>query len=102
MKIPDRLRELTKRENKNLLGHLAYLMQEVGETATEISCFYGQKATNDKLSVTETKIVEETMDSIIVAMAILSEIGHTDEKELERIMQKKLAKWEASLDSRGK
>jgi NTP pyrophosphatase (non-canonical NTP hydrolase) len=69
------------------------LNEEAGEVAEVVLTYLGRKRGKGNLDTKIDHIVEECVDTIIMAMDILSCLGETNEDKLTKVFNKKLDKW---------
>ena len=93
MKIPKRVRKVSKLEKKSLVARGLKLNEEAGELAAEILKLEGMKGAKGK---TRKEILYdlhlEAIDCMLMSMDILVYTGAT-EKRIAAIMNSQLDKW---------
>lgn len=93
MKIPARVKKISRLETKTLLARGLKLNEEAGELAAEILKLEGLKGSNGK---NRKEILYdlhlEAVDCMLMAMDILVHTGAT-EKRIASIMDSQLTKW---------
>ncbi len=99
MKIPRKLRIISKREPKTLVERGLKLTEENGELAAEIFKLIGKKKTNQTKKETLAHLKEEAVDCLIMAMDILVKVGVTD-KEITKLLKAKMDKWLDKMEKR--
>jgi hypothetical protein len=94
MKIPKRVIRVSNREKKSLLARGVKLGEEYGELAAEILKYEGEKGSNGKSRKQILFALHlEAIDCLLMAMDILVHT-HANEKEINKIMERQLDKWE--------
>lgn len=94
MNIPERVRDVSRRERKSLNDRVVKLTEEVGELAAEALRLSGQKSCGDKtIEQVRAAFKLEAVDVMLMAMDLLETVNATDE-EITRIMASQLDKWE--------
>lgn len=91
------IKELSTADRKNLSQKVLKLMEEAGELAKAALPYDHAFATNHRF-VTPEKILEEAVDSILVALSIPYTLGFDDE-DIANMMKKKADFW-AELQAR--
>lgn len=91
------IKELSQVDRKNLSQKVLKLMEEAGELAKAALPYDHAFATNHRF-VTPEKILEEAVDSILVALSIPYTLGFDDE-DIANMMKKKADFW-AELQAR--
>lgn len=91
------VKELSTFDKKNLSQKTLKLMEEVGELAKATLPYEHAYGTNHRF-ITPEKILEESVDSILVALSIPYSLGFSDE-DIAAMMKKKLDFW-AELQAR--
>jgi hypothetical protein len=93
MKIPKRVKKVSKMEKKSLVERGLKLNEEAGELSAEILRWEGLKGTRGK---TQKEIMYdlhlEAVDCLLMAMDILVHTGAT-ERRIKAIMDSQLDKW---------
>jgi len=93
MRIPKRVRKVSKLETKSLVARGLKLNEEAGELAAEILKLEGMKGARGK---SRKEILYdlhlEAIDCLLMAMDILVHTGAT-EKRINQIMNSQLDKW---------
>lgn len=92
MKIPRKLKRISKLEPKSLAERGLKLCEENGELAAEIFKLLGKKKTNQSKKETLEHLREEAVDCLIMAMDILVNVK-TSDKVMSRLINAKLDKW---------
>jgi NTP pyrophosphatase (non-canonical NTP hydrolase) len=97
MKIPKRVKQVSRKERKSLVSRGLKLNEEAGELAAEILKFVGEKGAKGK---SKKEILAdlhlEAVDCLLMAMDILVHTG-ASEKVISRIMNSQLNKWERNF-----
>lgn len=100
MKIPKKVRQVSKLERRSLLARGLKLNEEAGELAAEILKYLGEKGKNGK---TKEEVLDhlrlEGIDCLLMSMDILCHVG-TSDKQITSIMNSQLAKWKSGLKDR--
>ena len=93
MKIPNKVKKVSRLEKKSLVARGLKLNEEAGELAAEILKLKGMKGRKGK-SKTEVlyDLHLEAVDCLLMSMDILVHTGAT-EKRINAIMDSQLAKW---------
>lgn len=89
--------QLSLEDKKSLSQKVLKLFEEGGELAQASLSFDNAFGANHRFSTAE-KVLEESVDSILVALSVVYSLGFSDE-DLERMMKQKTDKW-AELQSR--
>ncbi len=93
MKIPTRVKKVSRRETKTLVERGLKLNEEAGELAAEILRFEGLKGARGK---SKKEILYdlhlEAVDCLLMSMDILVHTG-ASEKRIRGIMESQLDKW---------
>jgi NTP pyrophosphatase (non-canonical NTP hydrolase) len=92
MKIPNKLRKVSKLEPKNLKSRGLKLGEEYGELVTEILKYKGEKGSEKTADEILIDLKEEAVDCLIMSLDILVYTGCSD-KYIAKILNKKLDKW---------
>lgn len=100
MKIPRKVKEVTRLEKKSLVARGLKLNEEAGELAAEILRLKGMKGAKGK---TKQQILDdlhlEAVDCMLMAFDILVHTGASD-KKVTSIMNSQLKKWRKGIDER--
>ncbi|MGM0213534.1 hypothetical protein [Enterococcus sp. AZ109] len=88
--------QAAEKEKKNEQQLLIKLMEEVGEAAQALLASQNAPGSEYK-NLTTADVKEELVDTLLVTFAFLHKLG-TDEKELQVLLETKLAKWQAKQD----
>lgn len=93
MKIPKRIKKISRLEKKTLVERGLKLNEEAGELAAEILKLKGLKGSSKSKKEILYDLHLEAIDCLLMAMDILV---HTkaSEKRIEQIMNSQLDKWE--------
>lgn len=98
MKIPKRVKRVSKLETKSLIARGLKLNEEAGELAAEILKLEGMK---DAKEATREEILYnlhlEAIDCLLMSMDILIHTGAT-KKRINAIIKSQLDKWETSFE----
>lgn len=97
MKIPDRVKRVSKLETKNLVERGLKLNEEAGELAAEILRYKGLKGSKGRSK--EEILYDlhlEAVDCLLMAMDILNHTG-ADEERINKIIDSQLEKWEKGI-----
>lgn len=96
--VLNRIRNLTAKDPGDLVRRGLKLGEEAGELAQAI-LIYTRDPSSSYRSVGKEKLLEEAVDSIMVAFSVLHHkgINYTD-KEIIDMFNKKLDKWESILN----
>lgn len=90
--IKEYIKELSLKDKKTLAEKIAKLFEEGGELAKVALPFSGVYTTNHRV-VDRMKLLEECVDSELVAKSIRYSLNFTD-KEYQEMLIKKAMKWE--------
>ena len=96
------INELTKLDKKTLVERALKLSEEVGEVSESVLS-YNKSCGCSYKGKTKEDVIEECVDTIIVALSIISQCSENDidEEHINTIFHKKLSKWEnTSLKSK--
>lgn len=100
MKIPQRVREVARKETRSLLARGLKLNEEAGELSAEILKLKGMKGRKGK---SEAEVMYdlhlEAVDCLLMSMDILVHTGATS-RRINKIMNSQLEKWEAGISNR--
>ncbi len=99
MKIPNKLRRISKLESKSLAERGLKLGEEYGELAAEIFKLLGKKSTNQTKKETLEHLREEAVDCLIMSLDILVKVK-TSDKDVRRLLNAKLDKWLDKMEKR--
>lgn len=98
MKIPKKLIKLSKADNGTLVDRALKLCEETGEVAQASLRISGRKGKRGKsFKELHMDVVEEAVDVMIMAFDVLSHTNFTNERKLDRLINKKLKKWQKSI-----
>lgn len=92
MKVPKKLRKVSKLEQKNLFGRSIKLGEEYGELMAEVLKYKGEKGSNKSPEEILKDLQEEAVDCLIMAIDILVYTGAKD-KDITKTLHRKLDKW---------
>lgn len=93
MKIPRRVVKVSRLEKKSLSRRGLKLNEEAGELSAEILKYLGEKGSDKPKSEILKDLHLEAVDVMLMAMDILVRTGAKD-KDITKIMNKQLDKWE--------
>ena len=99
MKVPRKLKRISRLEPKSLAERGLKLCEENGELAAEIFKLLGKKKTNQTKKETLEHLREEAVDCLIMALDILVKVK-TSDKTINRILNAKLDKWLDKMEKR--
>lgn len=94
-KVLKELRKVSTEDKKTLDQKCLKLGEEYGELAQVILPYVGAHGCRHKVT-SRTLILEESIDVVICALAILYQMDFSD-KEIDKILLKKLNKWKRNL-----
>ncbi len=92
-----RLKELSRKEPKTIIEKALKLTEETGEVAEAVLSFCKVSGCGYKNKTAED-VVEECLDTIIMASSIIAVLGVSD-RDVLRMMNTKLNKWESKMDT---
>lgn len=92
--------EITKLDKKDLIATYAKLGEETGELAREILSYINEPSTLHRYS-TKSDIIEECIDTALVAISIAIKAG-ADSEEINKMFRLKLDKWASILQNEGR
>lgn len=93
------IRSLSKRDAKTLTQRALKLCEESGELAKAVLPFDSTPTTLHRI-VTKSKVAEEAVDTLLVALSILHQLEYTDE-DIQALVQTKALKWDGILTREG-
>jgi NTP pyrophosphatase (non-canonical NTP hydrolase) len=98
MIIPKRLQKLSNKDNGTLVERALKLCEEAGEVAQASLRISGRKSSRGKNhKELRMDVVEECVDVAIMAMDVLTHLKYTNSREIERLINRKLKKWQKSV-----
>lgn len=90
-----RIGEISKLDKKNLLERLGKGTEELGEMAQAILSYSNTSGCGYK-NLGKDKVIEETVDLLLVVYSILSDMECT-EQEIKELANAKMNKWESKV-----
>lgn len=101
MKIPNKLIKLSRADKGTLSDRIHKLHEEAGEVTEGYLRLKGRKNNRGRNKNDMYKhIIEETIDTLIMTMDILTYMGFTRSRDIERLVDRKLNKWDNTLKTR--
>jgi len=94
-----KLRSVSKKEGKDIIARGLKLNEEAGELSAEILKYKGHKGSDKTKQEILKDLQEEAIDTLIMALDILVYTG-AKEKQIAKVMDKKLDKWLKNLRKR--
>ena len=98
MKIPKKLKKLSRADQGDLIFRIVKLGEELGEVQEAYLRMVGRKSASGKTKEQlRADVVEELVDTMIMTMDVLCGLKFTKKKKLRKLIKAKLEKWENSV-----
>lgn len=95
----EKIKTIQSIEKAALSDHIIKLQEELGEISESYLLMTGYKLPKQSKEQEKMHLIEETVDSIIVSMAILAAAGASN-NYVEFMLKNKIEKWEIALEKK--
>ena len=91
-----KVKELADREPKSITQLGLKMCEEVGEAAQAVLSYTSASGSTYKVKGRED-VAEECVDTILVALSLIYNLGGYNSDDIEEMMEKKMKKWEKKM-----